>query len=416
MENTLLVCDDCGLEFDTLHACGTEQFCEGCAKEAGFSACSDCGEWFEDSYLTTYAGGSVCSGCAEASDLTLCDRCGDYHNSDDIHECRRRMLCDDCAGREGYVPCYNCGDWTDNQHEGADSNEYCGTCFHDRFTTCEVCDTTMYHDDACYHNDCTYCSDCVPCSDTFEPVPFSHYGNTYTTIGRRCYGVEIETDSCDDYGDLDGQGAFGAKEDCSVNGREFFSSILSGDKGLAEVTAICKFADRHGWGVNGDCGLHVHFDMRNENDGGIKAIVYAMYATYDIWKDFVEEHRHANRYCHAHNRDLSELHQATSFKDYAYQGGTRYEWLNLCAYNHHKTLEVRLHHGSIEGVEINNWIRGISLWMDWASSNGWDVVRNSMLCKDKSEKYAILCKVWKNAGCEDLIEWFNSKVCIECLA
>jgi hypothetical protein len=67
-----------------------------------------------------------------------------------------------------------------------------------------------------------------------------------------------------------------------------------------------------------------------------------------LFFDMVEFDRRNNSYC-------APLGHYTSDR------GDRYRALNMLAYESHKTLEVRMHHGTVKADEIISWIR-ILLW------------------------------------------------------
>jgi hypothetical protein len=236
-----------------------------------------------------------------------------------------------------------------------------------------------------------YCPDCHGGRENFDAKRFSHDDNSYNKIGHRKFGVEIETDDCPGYEDFDGSYHFGAKDDGSINGKEFVSAVLSGDKGLKAVDDFCKAANRNGFSVNDDCGLHVHFDMREENNDSMKAIYLALRMTYDVWKHCVDESRVGAHYCADDNTDLAEVYKLSG--NYAWQDycgrSRRYKWLNINAYSYHST-----------------WIRALSLFIDWAARNDWHTVRNMLIAKTPSQKWEFVCKVWSDCGASDLIEYY----------
>jgi len=395
-------CDDCDI-WGHHNDCDGASYCEDCADSHGFKQCSQCNglvkdwkEWDKDIY---------CPECADAADLTTCEDCGEL--TDSINDCGGNYYCDDCMGKNGYTHCYHCETiiHTDESHVGADDYDYCESCWFDYFTVCDGCGETLWMENAIRTSYSCLCEDCAQ-NDEYSPNRFPP-ATSFERIGRRRFGVEIETEDCPDYEDYAGQGAFGAKPDCSVNGKEFYSTILSGDEGLAEIEKLCQFAEKHGWEVDDNCGLHVHFDMSNETQEGMKAIIAAMILTYDVWKMFVYENRHCNHYCHASGVELDKLFQAPDIHRFCNRP-TRYEWLNLCALTEHSTFEVRLHHGSIDGKTIVNWVRGIEFFMGWASSVGWKTVRDCLIAKDTAGRYEFMCKLWP----DDLVEWFNPMVSV----
>lgn len=328
---------------------------------------------------------------------------------DDWAQLTKRTICPECAENRGMSQCAGCDEWVDNSElsEGTDYEYFCNDCWNDRFSTCDGCGGVFDRDYVYYdeRSGYSYCGDCTPSHDEFEPKHFNGKHNYTRMPSQRCFGVELETSECDCYHDLDGSW-WGAKPDCSVYGMEFYSGILYGDDGLAACDDICKFAARHGWNVDDRCGYHAHFDMRGESEDSLKAIACAYLLTYDVWKEFVESNRVEGRYCHGSSASISELYSSTSFSNFAYNQ-TRYTWINFAAYNHHKTFEVRLHEGTLDGSDVTNWIRAHATFMDWASEAGWAKVRNTLLCMDNAEKFEFIAQVWAKAGCADIGECYR---------
>jgi hypothetical protein len=223
---------------------------------------------------------------------------------------------------------------------------------------------------------------------------------------RRKFGVEIETNECFNYASLQASSCWGAKTDGSICGKEFYSPILYGDDGLRAIKDICDFAQDNDWTVDTHCGLHAHFDMRDENTDSMKAIALAYLLTSDIWHEFVNSSRHGNRYCHSLSIGCGDLYGITDWDCYHH---TRFTWINFAAYALHRTFEVRVHHGSIDGYEICNWIKAHAAFMDWASSAGWAKVRNIFFTMNNAEKFEFIAQVWRDAGYNNLEDYYNSK-------
>jgi hypothetical protein len=94
--------------------------------------------------------------------------------------------------------------------------------------------------------------------------------------------------------------------------------------------------------VDDSCGLHVHFDMRNRNyDACYEKLVKFQTAMYPL----VDSSRHYNDYCNA-NEPGNPHHK-----------NQKYRAINGGAYAQHKTIEVRLHHGTMDVKRIESWIK-----------------------------------------------------------
>jgi hypothetical protein len=306
--------------------------------------------------------------------------------------------------------CYECDcDCGEDYSVGTNEHTYCYDCWNDLFGYCHACDEMYRLDDLYSCDDGLVCADCQDDDNvSYNPV-YAKPGADYDKLGSpRCFGVEIETDHCSGHVSALRNSVWGAKNDCSVNGKEFFSSILSGNSGLDAIDKIANVARRNGWGVDDNCGLHVHFDMRDESTDGLKAIGLAYLLTNDVWFQFVEEDRRDNHYCGPNNTDISELFGVTNFRYWA-GSQSRYCWINFASYYNHTTFEVRSHQGTLNGREISNWVRAHAIFMDWASRMGWAKVRNLLLTADTAGRMDIIAGVWAAAGADDLVRYYKDK-------
>lgn len=357
--------------------------------------------------------------------MVECPDCAAFYYPAEDGSCRidaDTIVCPNCAELRGYERCNDCGEYVESGDltEGADCNNYCEVCWRDRFDYCYDCNGTFYNDDLYSYDDVCVCADCesdrrrADCPDSFKPTRGSIGSNDYSKMGsERCFGVELETHDCEGYGQLQGDPAWGAKNDCSVRGKEFYSAILSGDSGLDAIDRLCEFASDNDWEVDSRCGYHAHFDMRGESNDSLKAIALAYLSTYDVWSMFVSGDRLDNSFCGAASADVTDLWHCSDFS-YFSDNQDRYEWINFCAYNKFSTFEVRLHEGTLDGRAVKNWVRGHAIFMDWASRNGWNIVRSKLFYSNTAEKMALLRKIWTEAGCADLADYYEARALVRC--
>lgn len=108
------------------------------------------------------------------------------------------------------------------------------------------------------------------------------------------------------------------------------------------IKAICDRLKRFNCEVNDSCGLHVHLDSRHRKPEVLyqKLVKALPYMTKLVTKD-----RLSNDYCTINSFEPGEIEQE------------RYMAVNYQAYSEHKTIEVRLHHGTIEYDEILPWVQ-----------------------------------------------------------
>ena len=374
-------CYNCGA-VDGAHDCVDRWLCYDCAKDEGWTFCDHCEKGFGDDELVDCGGNMLCEECRDSLGWSICDGCREWHHSNDL------------------MP-------------GSSYDNYCRSCWNELYTTCASCGGVISNDDCRWYRDEPYCDGCVPTSE-FEPNGGYEGSRTYAELtSRRRFGVELETNSCDDYQDLDGNADWGAKPDPSVCGQEFYSRILAGDDGLDAIRRLCRFADRHGWDVDRRCGYHAHFDMTNESDDSLKGIACAYLLTYNVWNKFVDPNRVGGRYCHGSHASISEIYNISNFTNFAWNQ-TRYEWVNFVAYSVHSTFEVRLHQGTLDANEVCNWVKAHATFMDWASNAGWAKVRNTLLCMNDAERFDFIAQVWRDAGCGDLEDYYGNKARANC--
>jgi hypothetical protein len=93
--------------------------------------------------------------------------------------------------------------------------------------------------------------------------------------------------------------------------------------------------------VNTSCGLHVHIDCRGKSSDDVRKIAKRMTAWMIALKEFVPESRRTN-----------DDYAALSFSE-----TNRYRAINFTAFKKFKTLEVRLHSGTVDYTKIIAWVR-----------------------------------------------------------
>lgn len=109
---------------------------------------------------------------------------------------------------------------------------------------------------------------------------------------------------------------------------------------------IMKVVDDNDCKVNTSCGTHVHLDMRNRNP----ELAYSnLYKSQDLMLALQPEERRKNTYCAPNTTPEIAL------KDFGQN--QRRAAINATAYPKHKTIEIRLHHGTVNYPTLNHWIK-----------------------------------------------------------
>ena len=121
-----------------------------------------------------------------------------------------------------------------------------------------------------------------------------------------------------------------------------FAVLLKRQEMEFRLKRMCDLLSGHK--VYRECGLHVHLDMRGRTAKEVGIIARRMNAWLFALRELVPVSRRENSYCQF---GLSE-------KD-------RYHAVNLCSYGRYRTLEIRLHSGTVDYNKIVTWVRLLEL-------------------------------------------------------
>ena len=293
-----------------------------------------------------------------------------------------------------------------------DSDIICRGCLADQTGTCQECEEIYWNGDLVYNSSSerTTCSECGT-SDRWNDAGFFIENPTFDLVGsERRYGIELETHSCDDYEVLKGNTVFGVKEDGSVDGLEFVSPVLYGDQGFVEVDKICDFSREHGWEVTSSCGFHLHCDMSNEPDDVLFKVALAYHLTYEFWTTFISESRKRNYYCGTNDWDATDVVAYEEFKQFVYDfGGEKYRWMNIGAYAHHKTFEIRHHGGTMNATKIKNWAKANLRFIDAIAGMTIAEITSLLAGADVYTQFAAISCMWDGEDGTELADYYRNR-------
>jgi hypothetical protein len=117
---------------------------------------------------------------------------------------------------------------------------------------------------------------------------------------------------------------------------------------------FCQLIKAHS--VNKSCGLHIHLDCRGKDQKEVLTIARKMNAWLYSLRELVPPSRLENQYCR-----------------FGVSTTDRYRAVNVCSFREHKTLEVRLHSGTVDYTKIISWVRLLELLLVIQSKpkSGW---------------------------------------------
>lgn len=166
-----------------------------------------------------------------------------------------------------------------------------------------------------------------------------------------CGGDGYHTVDCSD---CDGSGYIeGGETDCEA----VICAPENKIKGVLKKLLTIINEDAEGY-VNKSCGLHVHLDMRNRNVS--KSYRRLFHNKEFLFKMLPDSRLFENRYCqpNEHSSFISEKKRED-----------RYLHFNPTAYDKYRTLEIRMHTGTINYNKITNWIDLLVSVVDNGSTN-----------------------------------------------
>lgn len=142
-----------------------------------------------------------------------------------------------------------------------------------------------------------------------------------------------------------------AGSDGSVNSEENYPVeheyrfLSPRDKLEKRLHTFCQFLRESDHKVNKSCGLHVHFDFRHKTYEEVRKIAMRTDKWLQSLKELVPLSRRENaEYC-----------------KFGVCRHDRYRAVNLSSHGRYKTLEIRLHSGTIDYTKMINWIRLIEV-------------------------------------------------------
>lgn len=201
----------------------------------------------------------------------------------------------------------------------------------------------------------------MPVSSPFSPSTFNPTRPTYNrTVSKRKFGIELEyneTPYQDDWNRMRTDTMFGAKNDPSVDGGEFYSPPMYGDQGIEQIEKFCEIANTHNFECGHGAGYHLHLDMTNETVEALKKIALAYHYTKSMWMAMVSSSRSSESFCgsHAWSRgNIMNIDSLSGFTNFS-RSLNRYTWSNWRAYTSHKTLEIRCHEATKSSVHVASW-------------------------------------------------------------
>lgn len=151
---------------------------------------------------------------------------------------------------------------------------------------------------------------------------------------------------------------------------EAVSPILTADR-LNEARIASRALLAQGATVNKQTGYHVHIGADALGIEGVAKLVWNWNWTHATIGALVAKSRLNNHFCKAVDiRNLEAWCESVRNGRIRNAESGRYFSLNLNAYDAHQTVEVRLHHGTLNGSKIKAWAEFVGAMAQFSKDGG----------------------------------------------
>lgn len=151
-------------------------------------------------------------------------------------------------------------------------------------------------------------------------------------------------------------------DECNVHiGAEIKTPILEGVTGYRELKKGFRVLKNEGATVNRTCGMHTHHESTDLTVPEIIRLLKTWDANRETIESFVDESRIGNEY--SYELDTFYLNQVEGMADDENALQHLCSWfahgceVNVGALQRHGTIELRLHHGTMDYDEAEAWVR-----------------------------------------------------------
>lgn len=294
-------------------------------------------------------------------------------------------LCRDCAAN--YTRCAVCGRF-EHQTKFVSKSGYlapmCEKCSL-TYIVCRLCGTGFSKLTATRMQlENTVCRKCIKYVKFSQAQQLIEYPLQNSSHGNRYCSFELEIiDKNGLYNDLPQPWYAVSDGSLSRYGVELINSLpLAGQSIIDSVNRLISYYNNR-YSIDDSCGYHLHLDCTKESEETIEKFAKFCIQIQDSVADFMSEDRQ-KQFSRKPNSDyksyclrLPPFDGNQSLEDYVYckldtcsqaapkpfgekYRNSRYYWWNFHSYFYRKTIECRIHHGTLDLIKIINWAE---LWI-----------------------------------------------------
>jgi len=158
---------------------------------------------------------------------------------------------------------------------------------------------------------------------------------------------------------------------------EIASPVLKGREGLKALKIVCDALDGIAT-VSKSCGLHVHHGVQGISDVELRRVINGWLKCEKYFYFALPNSRQSNNYCKSwkdcNARQIQNHESPMSWYNEMTTGliDRRKTALNLRSYTSRRTLEFRLHSGTVEFPKMKNWLLLTQRWLEFAIAGLFD--------------------------------------------
>lgn len=158
--------------------------------------------------------------------------------------------------------------------------------------------------------------------------------------------------------------------DGSVSGGEVVSPILRGEQGWTDMRSAMRAIRAMGGRANTSCGLHIHHDVTDFDQDGMRALVANLRACQDALMNYVSARRWNGSWSPKltggqwdsltrgveHDNLMPQTSRSTTYREYGTCNVTRYVAFNFNSVLTYGTVEFRSLQGTLDAGVARAWI------------------------------------------------------------
>ena len=197
-----------------------------------------------------------------------------------------------------------------------------------------------------------------------------------TALGVHVHTTGYHGRACSDCGGRISLHDWKVETDGSVTsggvGGEVVTPPLSGSDGLDKLKIVMRAMRSVGATVDTRCGLHVHVAADNMTNDARAKLIRTLYAHHDVLDRLVAPSRRSNRYCVKPTAAEVDRWADSMAATGSFGPGDKYKSINVAPFARIGTIEIRYHHGTLNGRKAGAWVSLLVALFDAAAADAVD--------------------------------------------